>query len=118
MAPTLTREELSSYRDGLFFVVGNSRAGTTLLQAMLTSHSRLTIPPESHYFAELPGIKQRFGETLEPAAVAEFVRFSLDPLGRFPDYGLDRDTVVETLGRTGGTYEDFFVVCCALYAGR
>lgn len=33
-----------------FFIVGTGRSGTTLLQAMLTSHSRLGIPPETKFF--------------------------------------------------------------------
>lgn len=36
--------------DTLFFVVGTGRCGSTLLQAMLSSHSRLYIPPELRYF--------------------------------------------------------------------
>ncbi|MEO1130508.1 MAG: sulfotransferase, partial [Planctomycetota bacterium] len=35
---------------GLFFIVGTGRCGTTLLQAMLMSHPRLTIPPETWFF--------------------------------------------------------------------
>ncbi|MCZ6782768.1 MAG: sulfotransferase [Proteobacteria bacterium] len=36
---------------GLFFLVGTGRCGTTLLQAMLSCHSRLCVPPETHFFA-------------------------------------------------------------------
>ena len=37
----------SDIRDGLFFIVGHHRGGTTLLQSMLSSHSEITIPPET-----------------------------------------------------------------------
>ena len=36
--------------DALFFIIGTGRCGSTLLQAMLSSHSRLYIPPELRYF--------------------------------------------------------------------
>lgn len=32
------------------FILGNNRSGTTLLRLMLTNHSKLIIPPESHFF--------------------------------------------------------------------
>lgn len=35
---------------GLFFIVGVPRSGTTLLQAMLTSHPEIGIPPETEFF--------------------------------------------------------------------
>lgn len=35
---------------GLFFIVGPPRSGTTLVQALLSSHSRLFVPPETEYF--------------------------------------------------------------------
>ena len=31
------------------FVVGNPRSGTTLLRLVLTSHSKINIPPESNF---------------------------------------------------------------------
>ena len=34
----------------LFFIVGTGRCGTTLLQAMLSSHPRIFIPPETWFF--------------------------------------------------------------------
>jgi hypothetical protein len=36
---------------GLFFIVGTGRCGTTLLQAMLSRHPRLHVPPETNFFA-------------------------------------------------------------------
>ena len=31
------------------FVVGSGRSGTTLVRAMLAAHSRIAVPPETHY---------------------------------------------------------------------
>lgn len=33
------------------FVVGEGRSGTTLVTSLLSAHSRITIPPETHFFA-------------------------------------------------------------------
>jgi len=35
---------------GLFFIVGAPRSGTTLVQAIIGSHPRITIPPETDFF--------------------------------------------------------------------
>lgn len=53
--------------EGIFFVVGTGRSGTTLLQAMLTSHSRLDIPPETKFFQRHDPIASRFGGDPLPA---------------------------------------------------
>jgi hypothetical protein len=56
---------------GPVFVVGAMRSGTTLMRLMLSSHSALAIPPESHFLAKMV---KRFGpdepldgETLDEA---------------------------------------------------
>ncbi len=35
---------------GQIFILGNPRSGTSLLRLMLTCHSKIMIPPESHFF--------------------------------------------------------------------
>ena len=35
-----------------FFIVGSGRSGTTLLQSLLSHHSRIAIPPETHFFSK------------------------------------------------------------------
>lgn len=39
--------------DSPFFIIGTQRGGTTLLRLMLNMHSKLAIPPESHFFIPL-----------------------------------------------------------------
>ena len=56
-----------SLAEGLFFIVGTGRSGTTLLQAMLASHSRLDIPPETKFFQRHDPIEPRFGGDPLPA---------------------------------------------------
>lgn len=47
--------------EGIFFVVGVGRSGTTLLQAMLSSHPRIGIPPETSFFQRFDPIREPFG---------------------------------------------------------
>ncbi len=61
---------------------------------MLTSHSRLTVTPESHFFAELPQIKKRFGENLKDVDIGDFTSRSLGHHGRFEGFDVDPDEVV------------------------
>lgn len=44
-----------------FFIVGAMRTGTTLLRLMLAAHSRLVIPPESHFIPYLYQEEKRLG---------------------------------------------------------
>ena len=65
------------------FVVGCGRSGTTLLRAMLDSHPRLAIPPESYFVTELAsewsGRAFSWSELRERVAAHDrFVRWGVD----------------------------------------
>ena len=45
--------KIESLKDNPIFIVGVPRSGTTLLRLILTSHSRICIPPESTFFIDL-----------------------------------------------------------------
>jgi len=47
----------------LFFIIGAPRSGTTLLQTILSTHSRIFIPPETEFF-------MRFAPQLDAAAAS------------------------------------------------
>ncbi len=54
----LTAQQLEKIESGLFFITGTGRCGSTLLQSMLMSHSRIFIPPETGFFWKFdPAIK-------------------------------------------------------------
>lgn len=67
-----------------FFIVGCPRSGTTLLRSMLDGHSRLAVPPESHFIVTLwprrLGLRSRPERALE--AVLEHPRFAAWDLDR------------------------------------
>ena len=89
-----TRTDLGDVASTLFFVVGPSRSGTTLLQAMLNAHSRLCVPLETYFFpyeAEFDGLisRVRWGRGLDA-----FVRFLFEEKRRLADLGLEREPLL------------------------
>ena len=69
---------------GRYFLVGSARSGTTLLQAMLASHSLIQSFPETHFFCELPskGRRYRWGRLVSRKAGRSVLANSLKVLGR------------------------------------
>ena len=73
------------------FIVGCGRSGTTLLRAMLDSHPKIAVPPESYFVVAL--LKQR--AAFEPSGTLDHSAF-LDELCRAPsfiEWGIDRETL-------------------------
>lgn len=61
---------LEQTSNGLFFVVGSGRCGTTLLRAMFDSHSDMALPSETHFYGMFeerfrPGYESRDTATRE-----------------------------------------------------
>ncbi|MGH0037008.1 MAG: sulfotransferase family protein [Myxococcota bacterium] len=78
-----------------FFIVGTGRCGSTLLQAMLLSHSRIAIPPETHFFAELdPALA--FADPLPPGADDAYLDACVRAL-HWAELGLERDALARLL---------------------
>jgi len=77
----------------LFFIVGTGRCGSTLLQAMLTSHPNLYIPPELRYFGRHePGV--RFTDPLRDEHVEAYLALC------------QRDIWWEDAGMDAGAFQD------------
>jgi Sulfotransferase family len=75
----LSRPILFSMSDRPFFVVGCPRSGTTLLRTILDGHSRLSIPPESHFVVALERRARRGAVTLDDIiAHPEFSAWNAD----------------------------------------
>lgn len=114
----VSHEQLRGYREGLFFIVGNSRGGTTLLQAMLNSHPGMTIPPETHFFYRVKRLGRRFRAPVGDVVLEPLVDLLLAPGSRFAEFGLDAEHVIATFRRTDRTHEDLFLVLLACYAAQ
>lgn len=109
---------LQTIREGLFFIVGPHRAGTTLLQAMLSSHSALTIPPETGFFDQVWPRRRSLGPLAGAANQDRVGQFVNGPDCSVSDLGLDWLTVMRTLTDTRRGYDDLFVALMALHANR
>ncbi len=107
---------LQTIRDGLFFIVGPHRSGTTLLQAMLSSHSGLTIPPETGYFDQVWPRRSALGSLTDHANLEQVGRYVNGPDCAVSDLDLDWSQVTRALAPSPQGYDDLFVACLALYA--
>ncbi len=101
---TPTGEKLAR---GLFFIVGTGRCGTTLLQAMLMSHRRLCIPPETRFFlAYDPALT--VGDPVPPDRVDEYVRSCICQW-RFTDLEITEDALRTLVRATDGSARAIFL---------
>ena len=114
--PDVDAAQMQTIRDGLFFIVGPHRSGTTLLQAMLSSHSRLTVPPETGYFDQVWPRRSALGSLTDPANLERVGRFVNGPDCAVSDLQLDWSQVIATLALSPRGYEDLFVAILASYA--
>ena len=96
-----------------FFVLGSGRSGTTLMQTCLDRHSRLAVPPETHYLARA----ERWGLG-EREAPEDFEAFWADLVGwrRFADLGVEADAVRGVLeARSATAFRDVFAAMLRVY---
>jgi hypothetical protein len=104
----------TDHDDSFFFIVGAGRSGTTLLQALLADHPRLTVPPETHYLRRAMdwGADRQDGPTDFDAFWADLVGWS-----RFHDLAIDPDAVMAHLDGPGRrTFRDVFTAMLRAYA--
>ncbi len=100
---------------GVFFIVGTGRSGTTLLQAMLASHPRLGIPPETKFFQRWDPADKRFGG--EPLSGERLDAY----LGEFFDsedwrlLELPREPVESAMRDSDGTARGLFLALLGAY---
>lgn len=113
-----TADRIQAIRDGLFFVVGPHRAGTTLLQVMLSSHSALTLPAETGYFDQVWPRRATLGPLTNAANRERAGQFVNGSGCSVSDLGLDWSVVSAALDRTQCGYDDLFAVLMTLHADQ
>lgn len=79
----------------LFFIVGTGRCGTTLLQAMLSCHPRLYIPPELRYFGRHEP-RVGFSEPLRDSELTAYLALCEQDIW-WQDMGLDHSAFEEAV---------------------
>ena len=76
------------------FVIGCPRSGTTLLTLMLSSHRRLTIPPETRFLVPVWRKRLRFGDLTDPDNRSKLADELVKTKGtKFKHLRVDPDTV-------------------------
>lgn len=90
----ISHNDLEETKDRIFFIVGTSRSGSTLLQSMLNSHSEMVIPPETHFFHSYAYLDRQFRKSTQSAHFKDkLIDFWYDQKTRIKDLGLDKAEV-------------------------
>ncbi len=99
------------------FIVARGRSGTTLLRAMLDSHPRMAVPPESHFLVTM-GRRRRRYEVGDRFMVDRFAGDLSQQYG-FRRWDLEVEVVRKRLIRAGvSTYPEAIREVFSLYAER
>jgi len=116
---TVERSDLQGVASRLFFIVGTSRSGTTLLQAILNAHSRICIPPETHFFTYEDEFEGGWPHLFSADDIPSFVRFLFREKRRLDDLGLDESAVLRAVERLNITSKQIlFLLVAAMYRNR
>lgn len=107
---------VSARKSGLFFIVGNHRGGTTLLQSMLASHSRIAIPPETQYFLEVWPRRERLGDLSDPVARSRVADYLQSEECAVRDLKLDPADLLARLDEGLTDYAELFVALLEIWA--
>ncbi|MEO1130509.1 MAG: sulfotransferase [Planctomycetota bacterium] len=99
--------ELDELARSIFFIVGTGRCGTTLLQSMLMSHPRLTVPQETRFFLAYDPIES-FGDPIPAPRRREYVDSCVGQW-RFADLGLTAGAFAELVERAEGQTSEIFL---------
>ncbi|HEY0867506.1 MAG TPA: sulfotransferase [Fimbriimonas sp.] len=101
--------------NGLFFIVGCGRSGTTLLQVMLDSHSEIALPNETHFFCVLHRRNhQRIGSLETPGSFEKALDLALS-YEHIEPIGLDRERVRELAATRPPSWEALFLALMAAF---
>lgn len=84
-----------------FFIIGAPRSGTTMLQLALARHSRVAIPPETHFFTLL--LRSFRGQQRHWKRIEKYLRIQLDSPTRRIRPGVEAR---EHFGRLAKSYLD------------
>ena len=103
--------------DRPIFVIGCPRSGTTLLTLMLSSHSRIAIPPETRFLLRVFRRRRQFGDLRETGNRRRLARAVVRKKGtKFRQLGLDAEQVKKEIVSGPPTIGSALAVPYRLYA--
>ncbi len=92
---SISQKDLENTRDRIFFILGTSRSGSTLLQRMLSSHSDLVIPPETHFFHSSQHLKKELQQAQQKEKFRNaLINYWYDQKTRIQDMDLRKEEVI------------------------
>lgn len=94
-----------------FFIVGHERSGTTLLAAAFDRHSRVAVPPETHFFTDVCPARQAHRR-----ADCAFMVNHLFRGNRIRDLNLSPQELFHRIEGAHPTWSQLFVEVLRLYA--
>ncbi len=99
-------------------VLGCVRSGTTMLRAVLDSHPRLAVPPESYFVVPALEQRARYEGSGTAAGTVDLGRLFTDIAAdrSFPDWQLGPDALAEVRGRRPRTVPDALLALYRAYA--
>jgi hypothetical protein len=81
-------------RAGPIFVVGFSRSGTTLVQALLGAHPHIAAPPEMHFIQRIAQLADYWGDLADDAVFHRVITETVQPpVPWLEQCGFDADTI-------------------------
>ncbi|MDZ7720694.1 MAG: sulfotransferase [Balneolaceae bacterium] len=117
MSQTITSKDLDDTKNRIFFIMGTSRSGSTLLQSMLSSHSELIVPPETHFFHSYQHLRDEYNRTTEKSSFRDgLVDFWYDHKTRIRDLDLQKEDVLQLANNLNLTAPlDLFILQLTMY---
>lgn len=98
----INKKDLEQTSENIFFIVGTSRSGSTLLQSMLNSHGDITIPPETHFFYSCKSINNKYCDaTCEKRFRKELIEFWCRNKTRIGDLQLSENRLKDFAAKLG-----------------
>jgi len=94
-----------------FFIVGHERSGTTLMAVMMDRHSRVAVPPETHFFEQVCPIHKAHQRAAPEILVDQYFRSRLSQKLK-----LARQELLDRLDGRKSSWADLFRVVLNTYA--
>ncbi len=112
-----TKNSYDEIAENLFFIVGCGRSGTTLLQAILSYETEITIPPETHFLKHIYLRRNEFGDIKEENGLNRFLQY-LFQTRCFRDLELSPQLIEEKIRQSDRSMRSIFLLMLNEYAKK